>query len=396
MCGVLFSKTQGDSTPRCLDLSTTRIMLLGDPQTGKTSLTRRFIKGVYLDADSNDHIEDIYHRKVNLRTLLKKYQDSNNDPAFKRIWDSCNGLTHKVDPTHPKKCDARRYASMDIQVLDSSSSDLTDFSDLRDGQISQADAFVLSFDPTNRESLYNVRNYQRQIEQVRGIDDAVPILVVGTKCDLVADEGVSKREIRDFLEACDLSYERDYIEISSRDNINVDELFIKVLLRSEDYKYQGRLALRGSQEEDNTNSTLNKETVPSITTTKITAGPVTKVVSNPPSLSMSSSESWRGLASMDQCGPNCIQSNGRWERHSPVYGSKKSEKLTQLARSESQCVAEVLHKNRTEAYSSVVSIPSEASRTPVSLRSHTSSIVSRSSDRKTRTVRHDQSSCIIS
>ena len=73
----------------------------------------------------------------------------------------------------------------------------------------------MSFYPTNRESLYNVRNYQRQIEQVRGIDDAVPILVVGTKCDLVADEGVSKREIRDFLEACDLSYERDYIEISS-------------------------------------------------------------------------------------------------------------------------------------------------------------------------------------
>lgn len=294
---------------------------------------------------------------------------------------------------------------MDIQVLDSSSLDLTDFSDLRDGQIAQADAFVVSFDPTNRESLYNVRSYQRQIEQVRGIDDTVPILVVGTKCDLMVDERVSKREICDLLEACDLSYENDYIEISSRDDINVDELFVRVLLRSEDYKYQGRIALRGSPGEVGTNSESNGKTVPSTTTpSKATTAvvtstrPVTRVASNPVSLPMRLSESWRGTASMNQCGPKYIQPNGRGETgetHSPVCRSKESEKLTRLARCESQCVAEVLRKDRPGAYASVVSIPSVASRTPVSLRSHTSSVVSRSSDRRSRVVRHDQASCII-
>ena len=297
---------------------------------------------------------------------------------------------------------------MDIQVLDSSSLDLTDFSDLRDGQIAQADAFVVSFDPTNRESLYNVRSYQRQIEQVRGIDDTVPILVVGTKCDLMVDERVSKREICDLLEACDLSYESDYIEISSRDNINVDELFVRVLLRSEDYKYQGRIALRGSRGEVDTNSESNGKTVPSTTSTsKATTAvvtstrPVTRVASNPVSLPMRLSESWRGTTSMNQCGPKYTQSNGRGETaetgetHSPVCRSKGFEKLTRLARCESQCVAEVLRKDRPGAYASVVSIPSVASKTPVSLRSHTSSVVSRSSDRRSRVVRHDQASCII-
>ncbi|KAG0663835.1 hypothetical protein C6P45_000731 [Maudiozyma exigua] len=225
MSALLIYDAQPNQIPRCYDNTTVRIMVMGDNCSGKTSFILRCLNGTYREIESGFYMEDIYRRPLNLPSLLSDSKLSNDHDIIEFI-DS-NSFDKKISPK-------------EVQFLDASPFEIADFSELRNQQIIQSDAFILCFDPTNMESLLNLRTYQRRIERVRGIDDTVPVMIVATKSDLMAERKVSNEDVLEMKNRFELSYHENFMEISSKHDINVKKLFVKTLIKSEQYKYQQR------------------------------------------------------------------------------------------------------------------------------------------------------------
>ncbi|CCK70936.1 uncharacterized protein KNAG_0F02740 [Huiozyma naganishii CBS 8797] len=220
-------------TPRCMDQGTVRITVMGDERSGKTSLVLRCITDSYHEVATGAYMEDIYHKPVNLNTLAKD------------IGYEGQGLNNRI----PRNM-------MDVYMLDCSAFEIADFSDIRNEQIIQSDAFIICFDPTDRATFSNLRTYQRRIERVRGIDDAVPIFVVATKVDLQADMKIQREEIHEMLNRFELSYDDDYFEVSSKLNLDVKQLLWQTLMKIEDYRRDQRSHLESEKLTPNTLSAL--------------------------------------------------------------------------------------------------------------------------------------------
>lgn len=234
MSALLIYDAQPNQIPRCYDNNTVRIMVMGDNCSGKTSFILRCLNGTYRDIESGLYMEDIYRRPLNLPSLLNDSK-LNNDHDIIEFVDS-NSFDKKKLPK-------------EVQFLDASPFEIADFSELRNQQIIQSDAFILCFDPTNMESLLNLRTYQRRIERVRGIDDTVPVMIVATKSDLMSERKVSNDDILEMMNRFELSYHENFMEISSKHDINIKKLFVKTIIKAEQYKYQQRNALQLAQQE---------------------------------------------------------------------------------------------------------------------------------------------------
>lgn len=225
MSGLLLYDAQPQQIPRCYDTGVSRIMVMGDTGSGKTSFILRCVNGTYRDIDSGVYMEDIYRRALNLPLLL-------HDPAFQG--------DHDVQEFLDSAAYDRRALPKEVDFLDAAPFEIADFSELRNQQILQSDAFLLCFDTTSEESLLNLRTYQRRIERVRGIDDNVPILIVATKADMLSERKVGSPEILETMARFELPYEHNFFEVSSKHNTNVKSLFVKALIMVEKYKYQQR------------------------------------------------------------------------------------------------------------------------------------------------------------
>ena len=237
MSALLIYDTQPNQIPRCYDNNIVRIMVMGDTCSGKTSFILRCLNGTYRDIETGLYMEDIYRRPLNLPSLLNDSK-LNNDHDIIEFIDS-NSFDKKNLPK-------------EVQFLDASPFEIADFSELRNQQIIQSDAFILCFDPTNMESLLNLRTYQRRIERVRGIDDNVPVIIVATKSDLMSERKVSDEDILEMMNRFELSYHENFMEISSKHDINIKKLFVKTIIKAEQYKYQQRNALQLAQQLQNT------------------------------------------------------------------------------------------------------------------------------------------------
>lgn len=225
MSGLLIYDAQPQQIPRCYDSSVSRIMVMGDTGSGKTSFILRCINGTYRDIDSGLYMEDIYRRTLNLPLLL-------HDPIF--------ASDHDVQEFLDSNVYDKRALPKEADFLDAAPFEIADFSELRNQQILQSDAFILCFDTTSEESLLNLRTYQRRIERVRGIDDTVPVLIVATKADMVSERKVGSDEVLETMARFELPYETHFFEVSSKHNTNVKNLFAKTLIMVERYKYQQR------------------------------------------------------------------------------------------------------------------------------------------------------------
>ncbi|CAD1783195.1 similar to Saccharomyces cerevisiae YHR022C Putative protein of unknown function [Maudiozyma barnettii] len=234
MSGLLIYDTQPNQIPRCFDTDSVRIMVMGDNCSGKTSFILRCLNGTYRDIEAGMYMEDIYRRPLNLLSLLTDSKVSNDHDIHEFI----NSKTYN-----------KKFLPKEVQFLDASPFEIADFSELRNQQIIQSDAFILCFDPTSMESLLNLRTYQRRIERVRGIDDTVPVMVVATKSDLMSERKVSSDDILEMMNRFELSYTSNFMEISSKHDINVKKLFVKTLIKAEQYKYQQRAVLIQKQNE---------------------------------------------------------------------------------------------------------------------------------------------------
>ncbi|CCF58328.1 hypothetical protein KAFR_0E01740 [Kazachstania africana CBS 2517] len=251
MSGILLYEMNHNQYPRCFDLKASRIMVMGDSLSGKTSLILRYVNGSYSEIQQGAYFEDIYSKHINFQALLNylpQCRPTSASQELRQYLSTCHN-DHNIY--------TKRSPTIDVQILDAAPFEIADFSDLRNEQILQSDAFILCYDPTNRESFLNLRTYQRRIERVRGLDCGIPIIIVSTKSDLLSETKISNDEVFELLSRYELSSEDDFFEISSKDNFNIRELFFDLLIRIEKDKFNQREKI--TLEQDGLDNSNEKE-----------------------------------------------------------------------------------------------------------------------------------------
>ena len=86
----------------------------------------------------------------------------------------------------------------------------------------QNHGIILAFDITNKESFDNLKRWVAEIDKYSDLN--VSIILVGTKLDLQSKREISVEQASEY--AKDLRV--NYYEISSKDNINIDKVFIDI------------------------------------------------------------------------------------------------------------------------------------------------------------------------
>lgn len=167
-----------------------RIELVGDSGVGKSSTLLRFADGTF----TNSFIS----------TLGVDFKIKKIDNIKLQLWDSAGGVEV-----------FRRTATSELQA--------------QRGR----HAVILMFDVTNQETFSNISGWLHEVDKAYGKN--VCRFIVGTKTDLESDRHVSFEEAKEMADQLNLPY----IEISAKDNKNVDELFayiatyIKALLEDD-------------------------------------------------------------------------------------------------------------------------------------------------------------------
>lgn len=168
---------------------TFKVLILGEASVGKTSLTKRYVSGIFNPKEKLTIGVDFYIKTVEIDNKKVKLQ----------IWDL--GGEQRFRFLLPTYCLG-------------------------------ANATIFMYDITRLNTLENLHSW---ISIVFARSGLIPILLVGSKIDLERDERSVPREYG--LQVKEDNNLADFIEISSKNNINVDKVFeiiCKLLLKEAD------------------------------------------------------------------------------------------------------------------------------------------------------------------
>lgn len=158
-----------------------KVPIFGDGGVGKTTLTHRFLNGVFKES---------YQLTIGMDFFLKKIKINGKSISL-QIWDFAG----------EKK-----------------------FRFLLPGAVMGANGTILMFDLTRYVTFKNLTDWLAAINEANEIHDQkfIPILLVGSKLDLDGMRTVPKEEAIKFAKQNNFI---DYIECSSKNGENVEELF---------------------------------------------------------------------------------------------------------------------------------------------------------------------------
>ena len=156
-----------------------KVSLIGDSGTGKTSILTRFIDNVFKEDTATT---------IGVDFKIVSFDLGENTFAKMQIWDTCG---------------SERFRSLTASFLKTCS------------------AFILVFDLTRVNTLNNIDNWIKTINE-----NTKPkfLILIGNKRDLIEDRKVSKEDILKYCEKNNINY----IEISAKDNDNVEKIFKEV------------------------------------------------------------------------------------------------------------------------------------------------------------------------
>jgi Ras-related protein Rab-1A len=156
-----------------------KVVLVGDAEVGKTSLTTRFAYGTFTEGYISTLGVDFIVKSLPINNLVVKLQ----------AWDTAG---------------QERYAGV------------------RPIYYRGAKGALLVFDITMRQSFVNVEKWFNQVRKFSGID--VPIILVGNKIDLVDSRMVSTDEVRVYAAQNGMPY----YETSAKTDYAVTDVFQKL------------------------------------------------------------------------------------------------------------------------------------------------------------------------
>ena len=93
---------------------------------------------------------------------------------------------------------------------------------------------LLVFDLTRQESLNNALRVYLPRTRFNRCSTQIPVFLVGNKCDLEEEREISFDKIQILSDELGLTY----TEVSAKDGVNVDSLFLKVLEQTEMFCFQ--------------------------------------------------------------------------------------------------------------------------------------------------------------
>jgi small GTP-binding protein len=160
---------------------TYKVVVLGSGGVGKSALTIQFIQG----------------------NFVEKY-----DPT--------------IEDSYRKQVEVDGKACM-LDILDTAGQE--EYSAMRDQYMRTGQAFILVYSITDPSSFQDTETIHEQL--LRSVDsDSVPLVLVGNKCDLEDERGVSKDEGQKLAEEFG---ECKFFEASAKERINVEESFLTLV-----------------------------------------------------------------------------------------------------------------------------------------------------------------------
>jgi len=121
----------------------------------------------------------------------------------------------------------------------------------------EGDGFVFVFSLTDPSSLVEVLDMHEQLLRSKDSDE-VPVVLVGNKCDLVAERAISKEVCLDAAKKMG-DYCR-YVEASAKENINVEKVFEELVKLIDGYgEDEKNRDVEETKQNDGTSTTKKKK-----------------------------------------------------------------------------------------------------------------------------------------
>ena len=171
---------------------TFKICIFGDGGVGKTTLTERFMTGLFKD-DTVLTIGSNFYRK-NLSVEGKN--------VSLQIWDFAG---------------ERKFRS------------------LFPGYVKGASGCIFMYDITRYTSIKNFYEWMKSLEEGLGENPEIPILMVGGKKDLEDKRAFDKKLADDLVQEYGFT---DHIECSAKTGLNVEEIFLRltrIMMKNHDF-----------------------------------------------------------------------------------------------------------------------------------------------------------------
>lgn len=114
-----------------------------------------------------------------------------------------------------------------LEVLDTAGQE--EYTALREQWIRDGDVYLLVYSIASRSTFDGVRNFHRQMQQVRRFPpgSVLPVILVANKCDMPTQRIVSKQEGEALAKELGLGY----VETSAKEGTNVERAFFAAVQR---------------------------------------------------------------------------------------------------------------------------------------------------------------------
>ena len=157
---------------------TFKLIVVGDASTGKTSLTHRYLSGIFVDSPRLTIGVDFFSKKLKLERSGKRVK--------LQIWDFGGEERYRfLLPTYSKG----------------------------------ANGGLIIYDITNEKTILHVPEYVNIIRENAG---DIPIMVIGSKVDLEDHRKILRA---DGIAVAKKNALASFVEVSSKTNVNIDESF---------------------------------------------------------------------------------------------------------------------------------------------------------------------------
>ncbi|KAI0628515.1 ras-domain-containing protein [Trametes polyzona] len=152
-------------------------------------------------------------------TFLDRY-----DPTVEEEYEVTVEYEEKRSHAHTAQCDAIRRRTK-LQIIDTAG--VEQFTDINESYIENGQGFVLVFSLTQEATLKDVDHIRQQIYRIKGGEQDIPIVVVGTKMDLTGEREVSSETMQELA----VKWSLPIYETSAKKGWHVNEVFNHLLSR---------------------------------------------------------------------------------------------------------------------------------------------------------------------
>ena len=153
-----------------------KILLIGDSQVGKTSILLNYTEHIFPE----DHIS----------TIGVEYKDKfikrDNYNIRLQIWDTAG---------------QERFHSITKSIY------------------RNANGVLFIYDITNKESFNNIKNWIKDLDNIKS--DDIKSIIIGNKIDLEDKRIINKSDLENLAN----KYKMSFLEVSAKNNININEAF---------------------------------------------------------------------------------------------------------------------------------------------------------------------------